>query len=238
MVLGRLLLAVCCLAALGGLPRLWSYSTAIINNAAAVRITPDKDALIAVHLADYEVCFPGNEIYGKVVNNMSKAATLHNLPGADEVKHLLPSTSAELVITAVASGRYSGEIVASWMGGEAKVPYSISLNVVDPATLTVDWDIVQQAGTISNASGYDLLVTVNGESSALPAGETLTFGRAGDEATIVFYLGANPDRKYETSIATPVPPPASAELLGDEDVPTESAQDLSDQENSSFTPGP
>lgn len=190
----RLLLLACAFLGLKVLPFAASYTSATIFNSASVRITDNSNALIAVHLPSEVVCFPGNSISGKIVNNMG--VPLHSLTATNA---LLTSSgigaggSAKFAFIAPSkSGPYEGKIEARWANGSANIPYSVDITIVDPHVV---WDETLERVIVKNNSDYSILVQVGNASKELGSDESALFERTGDKTTVFFSIG-----EYSTHI--------------------------------------
>lgn len=227
------------------LPFAASYSQATIANPASVKITDTANALIAVQMANREICFPGNLIRGNVINNMGVPLTRLEATKASFPPSILSVGAATSFSFSApnTSGTYDGVILAEWHNGSATIPYSVAIDVIDPNDLYVDWDENTAELTVTNASHHPLEVIVGNMSNTLQSGDSTQFQRTGDSTTVIFSLGGQrnlasafsleEERNYSVSIATqlPLPPePAVAETPPEEEPPANPSIDVVGEE--------
>lgn len=241
----KLLLLICGFVGLAVLPFAASYSQATISNPASVKITDPANALIAVQLASQEVCFPGDTIQGNVVNNLGVPLTRLKATNATFLSSFLSvgATTSFSFSAPATSGLYDGEIQAEWGNGSAKVPYSITLDVIDPNDLLVVWDQDKAEIITTNGSSHSLGVIVGNMSRTLQGGESAAFQRTGESTHVTFSLENQRDyisvsslgeqRNYSVSIATQLPPPPEPEVPEtplEEEPPANPSEDMSSKE--------
>lgn len=196
-------------------------------------ITDSEQALIPIRTDNWIPAFPGNTfVCGAVGNNLSSAITIDRLEGTG--LHVLgnaifPGSYIPIQVTVQdLTGNYPGTLEASWASGNAKIDFSVAVDVVDPSSLLVSWERSTQIGTVANFSSYSVLVSASdGSSSWLTPGSSCLFGRGGESTKVFFSLidrpsdgpgltayGTSEDRSYVTSIETPLPePPLESEML-------------------------
>ncbi len=211
------LLLLCGIFGLVALPHASSYTNAFVTNACSLNITENENALIAIRLPRYEVCFPGNTITGCITNNMSVALTSLTATNGAQVDRpsLASGGTAALLLTAGTKGKlppapvstvhHTGHILASWPNGEASISYSTSLEVIDPEQFSYSYDRQTQALAVSNPTKHNLYVSVDGNAQQLlPSLGQISLQCTRAQTQLEFSLGSN-NRSHTLSLPTPLP---------------------------------